>query len=391
MAIYNEIINVLRNTDVSNMPRLIEHMSGQRGFFWVHSSGHDHWTNGTAQHSFRVYQYMNFFYEHPEEIPCNRKSDKKADPALAPVKVKQLSKQDVILTGLLHDVGKMHGCNHHASKSKNIIDKYLGRGFSEKHPQVLAAIFFHHTAKKNGGALNKYSNSTLKKLLNLADSMASGTTWNSTRFKGQRSQHNGRVSDDIKHLRRVAMDRTRQMLDYRIYLDYHYYLCHVIGYGSRNIVWNSHGNIVSQIKSGKIQGLPIPNGKDFITTFHEKQETGKFCLAVGIDLSVIAPNTRKLRQDNPQEEELLICSNILLAFYQSQNIGKHRYAYTMRPETAQNYQKQSKEKGIYLPDVTFIRDGVSEGFRQVTPWTTDLLLIPDWKGVSIIGSTYLHP
>lgn len=389
MTLNERIINVLRNTEELNISRLIAYMSGKRGFFWVRSGGHDHWRNGTAQHSWRVYQYMKYLHEHPDEIPCNRKSAKRADPTLAPDKVNQLSKQDIILTGLLHDVGKMNGCNGHASKSKIIIDKYLGKGFSEKYPQVVAAIFFHHRTTKEGGVLNKYKNSTLKNLLNLADSMASGTTWNSKRFKDQREQFDGCVSCDKKGLRSDAMDRTRQMLDYRMYLDYQYDFCHIVGYSSRDIVWNSHDNIVSQIQSGKIQGLKISDGSDFITTLHKKQDKGKLCLAVGIELSVIAPNERKLRQNNPLEEELLICSNILFAFYQSQNTGGHRYAYTMRQETAQNYQKQSKEKGIFLPNVTFIRDGVSEGFRQVIPWKANVLLIPEWKGIAIFDAILL--
>ena len=102
----------------------------------------------------------------------------------------------------------------------------------------------------------------------------------------------------------------------------------------------------------------------------------KICLVIGIDLTEIKPETRYLRQDNPAEEELLICSNLLKSLYQSKYIGDFRFAYTMRDEIKQQYDQQSPDKGIFLPQVTFFRDGVSEGFRMVTPWTCDVLLVP---------------
>ena len=187
MSSLNElIINELQRTEVKDLSRLINYMKGERGFFWVRSGEHDHWTNGTAQHSWRVYQYMRHMWENPCEIPCNRKAlnvpSYKADPALAPDKVKTLTENEIILTGLLHDVGKMWGCNHHASNSRKIIDSYLGEGFSEVYPKIVASIYFHHHKEKDGGFLNAYRNTTLRKLLNKADSMASGTTWHSIRF-----------------------------------------------------------------------------------------------------------------------------------------------------------------------------------------------------------------
>lgn len=56
----------------------------------------------------------------------------------------------------------------------------------------------------------------------------------------------------------------------------------------------------------------------------------------------------------------------------------------MRGEIKQRYQNQSIDEGIFLPQVTFFRDGVSEGFRLVAPWTCDVLLVPEWKGGAII-------
>ena len=390
MSSLNElIINELQRTEVKDLSRLINYMKGERGFFWVRSGEHDHWTNGTAQHSWRVYQYMRYMWENPCEIPCNRKAlnvpSYKADPALAPDKVKTLTENEIILTGLLHDVGKMWGCNHHASNSRKIIDSYLGEGFSEVYPKIVASIYFHHHKEKDGGFLNAYRNTTLRILLNKADSMASGTTWHSIRFIENRSQRYGRLTSDIKHLRRGAMDRTRQVLDYRMYLDYTYKLQTITGFASKNIVWNTHGDWVKGMKKGTLTGIPLQHKEDFISHAHRITKDNKnICLIIGIDLSINSQNTRDLRQDNQGEEEFLICSNTLMAFYKPKENVNFRYSYTMRGEIKQRYQNQSIDEGIFLPQVTFFRDGVSEGFRLVAPWTCDVLLVPGWKGGAII-------
>lgn len=390
MPTLNErIIKELQRTEVKNLSRLISYMNGEKGFFWVRSGEHDHWTNGTAQHSWRVYQYMRYMWEHPEVIPCNRKAisdPSKADPVLSPEKMKALTEHEIILTGLLHDVGKMWGCDHHATNSRKIIDNYLGKGFSERNPEIVAAIFFHHKKDKNGGFLNAYKDTTLKKLLNQADSMAAGTTWHSTRFKEHRSQRHGNISSDVKHLRRVAMDRTRQVLDYKMYMDFTYDLRTIGGYASKDITWNTHDEMVNEVKSGILKDLSIPNNVDYISAVHRiiQEKDRNVCLIVGIDLSLIKNDERFLRQENPSEEELLICSNVMMAFYKSKSIGNFRYAYTMRDEIKQLYQNQSSDKGIFLPQVTFFRDGASEGFRMVAPWTCDVLLVPGWKGCAYL-------
>lgn len=381
MPTLNErIISELQRTEVKNLSRLINFMNGEKGFFLVRSGGHDHWTNGTAQHSWRVYQYMRYMWEHPEILPCNRNGGNNhsfADPDLAPDKVKALTENEIILTGLLHDVGKMWGFKHHATDSRRIIDKYLGEGFSERNPQIVAAIFFHHRLNKVGGSLDQYKNTTLRKLLNKADSMAAGSTWNSTRFKEHRSQRHGDVTSDVKCLRRNAMDRTRQVLGYKMFLDYSYNLHFINGFASKTIAWNTHAEMVKAVKDGTLRSVPLPDKVDFISAAHRYQEEGRgVCLVVGIDLSPTKNSERNLKQENPFEEELLICSNVLMAFYKPKDIGSFRYAYTMRDEIVQRYENQSIDNGIFLPQVTFFRDGVSEGFRMVDPWKCDVLLVP---------------
>lgn len=384
------IIRELQRTDVKNLSRLINYIKVEKGFFYVRSAKHDHWRNGTAQHSWRVYKYMRYLWEHPEEIPENRRAMRdpsyKADPALAPDKVRQLTEKEIILAGLLHDVGKMQGCDHHAAKSKKILDDFLGTGFSQSNPKIVAAIFFHHRKDKDGGFLNQFKHSTLRKLLSHADSMAAGTAWNSTRFLEQRSQRSGIHQNDIAHMRRVAMDRTRQVLYYRMFLDSHYDFHTLVGYGMSLIQWNVQTDLVQQIKSDSVIPVLKSTGKDVITELHDYvlKNNGKVCLVVCVEMSVIMHYERNLRQNNAPEEELLICSNILNAFYQSQDIGEHRYSYQMRSEVVQCYKQQSSEKGILLPQVTFFRDGVSRGFRMVEPWQCDVLLVPGWKGCMIV-------
>ena len=380
----DRIIAELQKTEVQNLSRLIQFMKGDKGFFWVRSGGHDRWTNGTAQHSWRVYQYMRYMWE-PEEIRFSR--DVK-DPALSPDRVRELTESEIILTGLLHDLGKMWGCDHHASNSKKIIDKYLGKGFSERNPKIVAAIFFHHNKDKDGGSLNDYRHSTLKKLLNKADSMAAGTTWNSTRFIEHRSQRHGTPTSDIKHMRRVAMDRSHQVLDYKMYLDCTYHLQTIKGYACKEMKWNTVSETLKEVQNGSFKGVTIPKSSDYITSAHRifQDGNGNVCLAVGIDMTEIKKNERNLRQGNPCEEELLICSNVLTAFYKATDIGKHRFAYSMREEIKLCYENQSPDKGIFLPQVTFFRDGVSEGFRMVAPWKCDVLLVPGWKGCAVLNT-----
>ena len=45
------------------------------------------------------------------------------------------------------------------------------------------------------------------------------------------------------------------------------------------------------------------------------KDNKNICLIIGIDRSINRQNTRDLRQDNQGEEEFLICSNTLMAFY----------------------------------------------------------------------------
>lgn len=392
-TLHDRIIAVLEGTGVAGISNLIRYMKGEKGYFWVRSHGHDHWTNGTAQHSWRVYQYMLYMKEHPEEIPPVRKAKREGTPVeeeLLPERVRSLVDTDIALAGLLHDLGKTkkagQGYPHgHEKRSKTIIDMVIGDSFAKQYPNVMGAIYYHHGYEKHDAELDKYKDSTLARLLKQADCIASGTTWNSTRFKEGRTQRKGEQTNDVLSLRRDALDRTYQMLSYRMFVDCEYNLHPIVGFGGSTIEWNAKEDVVRQIKGGQASCLVMPDGSDVISSAHQLVKDGNsVCMAIGIENNVIDSWDRYLRQNNSSEEDLLICSNILNSFYSSKYISHHRYSYIMRKEIKQQYIQQDPSKGVFLPDVTFFRDGASEGFRQVAPWRCDVLLIPGWKGAVII-------
>ena len=53
--------------------------------------------------------------------------------------------------------------------------------------------------------------------------------------------------------------------------------------------------------------------------------------------------------------------------------------YTMRDEIKSQYDSGNLKDGVFLPGVTMIRNGKSDGFPFVSPWTIDILMVPDAK------------
>ena len=330
MTLQERIENELKKTDVAYLSSLLRYMREEKGFYWVRSSGHDRWTNGTAQHSWRTYQYMRYMREHPEAIPSNRPNAKHPDPMLCADKVKKLTDYELILTGLLHDVGKIDGCSHHATNSKRILTKYFGASFVEHYPQIIAAIWCHHNADhKHDRRLDPYKNSTLKRLLNRADSMAAGTTWNSTRFKNGRSQ---RGESNTYLVTRIgeALDRTIQVNNYGFYLDNHYNLEELPPYNTQDIVWDG------TTKSG-----------DYIE----------------VHMS--------------DKQNLLIRTNLVKALFYYKSNENHHYIVSDVLNSYQNRWNQALAKGgIFLPHVCFFRGTQDEGYPMIKPYYKDVKIIP---------------
>ena len=56
---------------------------------------------------------------------------------------------------------------------------------------------------------------------------------------------------------------------------------------------------------------------------------------------------------------------------------KYRFEFTMRDSIKDHYRAlHAQEGGIYMPDVTMIRDGESRGYPFVEPWLVDILFVP---------------
>lgn len=367
------IESVLRAVNIDGMEDLLAYMGQPNSFYWCRSSGHDRWTGGTAEHSWRVYQYMLYLRDHPNMIKCDSVKDK--------AKFSTLSDESIALAGLLHDVGKINGCGNHEIESLRLMRLYL-KGPSQKwYDQVLAAVFFHHNRNsKSDSALNKHRDCLLRMLLNDADTRASGTTWNAKRFLDGLTQHSGTPSS-ANYLRRVALDRTRQVLDYKMYLDGDFVFHSISGYSRNDIRLEDSFEKVVDVTAV----TPGPTREDFITNLHYAQRDPKACLVIGVDPRVIRSETRNLRQTEDNiERDLLICSNILPALYRSkqdQDKHGHKYSYWMPDEVIALYEKmQGNSACLFLPNVTFFRDGSSKGFRMVEPWTCNVVLIPKDHG-----------
>lgn len=112
---------LLRSTGVEGMEELISAIH-RSTFSLCHSHSHHHYTTGTLEHCLGVYDEMVRMAEGTE-----------------------FSQRDIILTALLHDVGKGHSKafsaykGHHPERSMKIVRHYL------KHVpgEVLNAIRYH--------------------------------------------------------------------------------------------------------------------------------------------------------------------------------------------------------------------------------------------------------
>ena len=317
---------------------------------------------------------MLYYRDHPEQMKHNRIKDI--------AQYKSVSNKSIALVGLLHDLGKMD-CKGlikvtrgHEVRSRMLVEKFLEDAGLHEWEKVLAAIYYHHRRSKHDIRLVKHKGSLLLELLRSADSAASGTAWNSTRFKEGWTQHKG-ASSHSGYLRAEALDRTMQCLDYHFYLDNRYEMHTIRGYSLDRIEWNTREEVVSKLKESVVE-----DEEDLITELREMDRGDKgFCLVVGIDPSVSSKPCDRLRDKWRHEQNLLICSNLLNEMYVHKSIGyDHRYEFTLHNSMIPLYQQQEKGKGIFLPGVTFFRDGERNGFQMVAPWQCDVLLVPGMKG-----------
>ena len=367
---------ILKGTRFPNVDMLIAKMNEPRSFYSCTSGSHDCWKGGTMEHSWRVFQYMVFLKKHPEFIKSTKVNNIDA--------VSEIQDECLALVGLLHDLGKgYHDVRGgHEERSTKILEKYIPNDRLSDYEQVLGAIYFHHNRRKHHIVYDKYKDCLLRILLNQAENMASGTTWNAELFKRGLSQRN-MISSSSNYLHRDAMDRTNQILNYHVYLDYNFE-CHKVSCVNRDkVMLDVFPEVVKNIEAFRKEYciLEAENKTDIITPTHEHSSTDRLCLVIGCDKNAVA-DERHLCQTNKVERELLICSNILRSFFRVKDrCKKHdsksefKYLYTTSDCSASWLQCSS----IYIEGVKIIRDGSKESFRLVAPWDVNVLLIPGGK------------
>ncbi len=378
MAIKKLITDTLRNTKVPNIEIMLQYME-KYDFFSCKSGSHDHWREGTAQHVWAVYL-----------IAKALRDQRKDDPIIA----KYATDEKLAIVCLLHDLCDMHVTvkddkgkdvsSDHGSKSYWIM-KNLNVGTEAERKAVCNHMHSKSTPNLTSSQeIDEYK--ALHSLITVADHMASGTAWNSASFRGGRTQRHGELKKDISYLRAVAMDRSVQAGRNHLFMDEKYELREFGNYNSSLIRWNDGEDLISNLNDDSIK-IKLDGAGDVITAAHNHiRKTGeKLCIVLGVNSAIPDDKETRLRRGWKDEQNILICSNLLNTFYKSNKCEekgrrRFRFEFTMRDDIKKYYRNlQNQNGGIYLPGVKMIRDGESRGFPFVEPWDVDLLLVPDKK------------
>ena len=373
MSSKEKIINALKETRAKNIDQMLQYME-KNEFYDCMSSSHNHWPGGTAQHVWAVYL-----------IAKALRDQRMNEPYIA----KYATYKKLAIVCLLHDICDMkvsvYDNNHkwvsgHGKKSYWMM-KNLNVGTEVE--RMVVCNHMHDNAPyhfNNQQEIDEYK--ALHSLIRKADGQASGTAWNSKRFKENRTQHKGIFTEDLPYLRAVAMDRTVQSGRYHLYMDEKLELREYKNYNRNQIKWNSHEDVVSHLN--RIEKIQLDNNLDVISAAHQYMTMTKerICLVVGVKDEIPKDKDTRLRRGCIEEQDILICSNLLNSFYESKKCDekgprRYRFEFTMRNEIKEHYLKlRSQKGGIYLKDVVMIRDGSGRGFPCVEPWEVDMLLVP---------------
>ena len=375
MLLKERIVQTLKDTGAKNIDKMLQYME-QYDFFDCKSSSHNHWTGGTAQHVWAVYL-----------IAKALRDQRMSEPNIA----KYATDKKLAIVCLLHDI-----CDMNVSVYDNNQRLVSGHGYrsywmmrnynvgTEVERKVVNNHMHDDRIFKSNNQQQVDEYNALHSLIRKADGQASGTAWNSTRFKENRTQHRGVQTEDISYLRAVAMDRTVQSGKYHLYVDEKYELREYRNYARKDIKWNSHEDIVSHLN--EIEKVQLDRSLDVISAVHQYMTKTKerLCLVVGVCSKIPEDKDKRLRRYYIGEQNVLICSNLLNSFYKSditkKSTKKFRFEFTMSDEVKECYRKlRSQKGGIYLKDVVMIRDGSGRGFPFVEPWKVDLLLVPGKK------------
>lgn len=375
MILKERIIQEMKNTGVANIDNMLQYMERHR-YYECQSSSHNHWTGGTMQHVWAVYL-----------IAKALRNERLNEPNIA----KYATDQKLAIVCLLHDLCDMdvqvymngqrisgHGYKSYCIMRNLNVGTEVERIVVRNHMHTDWAINSHVQQE-----IDEYN--ALHSLITEADHMASGTAWNSTRFKQSRTQHKGVFTEDRSYLRAVAMDRSVQSGRNKchFYVDEKYELRDYRNYNRSLIRWNSCEHVVLNLNDESIR-VQLDGELDVISATHEHiNKTGeRLCIVVGVDSEVPADKDTRLRRGWIDEQDILICSNLLNSFYESKKCKekgerRFRFEFSMRDEIKKHYQNLKNQKGgIYLPGVKMIRDGQNRGFPFVEPWDVDLMLVP---------------
>ncbi len=379
MNLKEKIINELKRTSVPNIDKMLQYME-KNGYFECSCHSHNTWKGGTAQHMWAVYLVAKSLRDQNLNDPLIKQYA--TDPKLA-------------IVCLLHDICDMrvtvydyrhNNISHkHGTKSYYIM-KNLNVG-----TEIERKVVKHHMHKYekiNSSIQEKIDEyDTLHNLITKADHIASATAWNSTRFIKGRTQRHGTPTKDLSYLRATAMDRTVQSADSHVYMDEKYELREYRNYNRNTIQWNIFEDFVLHIDN--IDQKKFDDNLDVITAAHQytNKTNKRLCLVVGVNSVIPTDKDTRLRRGWIDEQDILICSNILKSFYISKlnkvkGSKRFRFEFTMRDEIKLHFHQLAEQKGgIYLKDVIMIRDGSSRGFPFVEPWKVDILLVPNKKNM----------
>ena len=372
MTLKEKITKTLQETHVPNIDKMLNYME-KHGYYTCRSSTHNHWEGGASQHMWAVY------------LIAKALRDQRIDkPSIA----KYATDQKLAIVCLLHDLCDMHVPSydnthhakqgHHGGKSKWIMENlHVGTKVERR----VVRNHMHSSDLWTTGTPEEVEEyNALHSLIIEADHEASGTAWNSTRFKQGRTQHRGVYKEDNSYLRAVAMDRSVQSGNYHLYMDENYELREYRNF-NRNLIQHLDCGDILSIRKKQIL---FDSNLDVITAAHDyTKKTGKrLCIVVGANADIPEDKDTRLRRKNTKEQNVLICSNVLNAFYRNQERKekdtkrRYRYEFTMREEVKEFYRQcKGKNQSLYLTGVKMIRDGESRGFPFVEPWTADILLV----------------
>ena len=371
MTLKEKIIQELRNTGVANIDKMLQYME-INGYFECRSNSHNNWKGGAAQHMWSVY------------LIAKALRDKKLNESHIEM---YATDKKLAIVCLLHDLCDMNvlpDIHSHGYKSFYMMEK-LNVGTKAEREAVC-----NHMHKNSQHGLTSQEEideyNALHDLIVDADHIASGTAWNSKRFREGRTQHKGVTTKDYGYLKAVALDRTVQSANYHMFVDENYELREYRALRSDRIEWQSDFNKYVNPEDDSIK-VKLNGNADVITSAHEyANESGRrMCLVIGIESGIPKDGSTRLRDNCKDEQDILICSNILNTFYlnklcKEKGKKRHRFEFSMRDEVKRHYSELADlKKSIYVRDAKMIRDGSSRGFPFVKPWDVDFLLVPGKK------------